>query len=110
MLSLTEKKQSLHPSLSPQSQENKMINLAVNLAEKQLMDGTAKSQVIVHFLKLGTEQSALEKERLRRENILLEAKTRSFDSTAHAEELYNNAIRAFKTYNGNGGEEDDQEL
>lgn len=110
MLSLKDKNQSSHPALSPQSQENRMINLAVNLAEKQLMDGTAKSQVIVHFLKLGTEQAALEKERLRRENVLLEAKTRSFDTMAHAEELYNNAIRAFKTYSGNGGEDNDQEL
>ena len=110
MLSLKDKTQSSHPALSPQSQENRMINLAVNLAEKQLLDGSAKSQVIVHYLKLGTEQAALEKERLRRENILLDAKTRSFDAVAHAEELYANAVKAFKSYGGSGGENDDQEL
>ena len=105
---MKDKTQSSHPALSPQSQENRMINLAVNLAEKQLIDGTAKSQVIVHFLKLGTEQAALEKERLRRENILLDAKTRTLDATAQAEELYANAVKAFKSYNGTGGENDEE--
>lgn len=86
------------PALSPEAQENKLVNLAVNLAEKQLTEGTAKSQIIIHYLKLGTEQAALEKERLRRENILLEAKTRSLDSTSQMEELCSNAIAAFKSY------------
>ena len=40
-------------ALSPDARENQLIAYATNLAEKQLMEGTASSQVIVHYLKLG---------------------------------------------------------
>ena len=83
-----------------------MINLAVNLAEQQLVDGRASSQVICHFLKLGTEKELLERERLRNENNLLEAKTKSLGSLDQIETLYENAIRAFKTYHGEEEEYD----
>lgn len=94
------------PALTPQAQENRMINLAVNLAEQQLVDGRASSQVICHFLKLGTEKELLERERLRNENNLLEAKTKSLGSLDQIETLYENAIRAFKTYHGEEEEYD----
>ena len=93
-------------ALTPQAQENRMINLAVNLAEQQLVDGRASSQVICHFLKLGTEKELLERERLRNENNLLEAKTKSLGSLDQIETLYENAIRAFKTYHGEEEEYD----
>ena len=41
------------PALSPEARENQMISYAVDLAEKQLIEGTASSQVITHYLKLG---------------------------------------------------------
>lgn len=44
----------MRPALTPEARENQMISLAVDLAEQQLRDGTASSQVITHFLKLGT--------------------------------------------------------
>ena len=94
------------PALTPQAQENRMINLAVNLAEQQLVDGRASSQVICHFLKLGTEKELLERERLRNENNLLEAKTKSLGSLDQIETLSENAIRAFKTYHGEEEEYD----
>ena len=96
----------ISPALTPQAQENRMINLAVNLAEQQLVDGRASSQVICHFLKLGTEKELLERERLRNENNLLEAKTKSLGSLDQIETLYENAIRAFKTYHGEEEEYD----
>ena len=34
------------PALTPEARENQMIALAENLAEQQLRDGTASSQVI----------------------------------------------------------------
>ena len=43
------------PAKTPKGRENQLISLAVDLAEKQLQEGTASSQVITHFLKLGTE-------------------------------------------------------
>ena len=59
----TPKKKEIRPALTPEARENQMIDLAVNLAEQQLRDGTAKSQVIVHFLKLGTQRAKLEQEK-----------------------------------------------
>lgn len=61
--------------LTPESRENQMVYLAVDLAEQQLRDGTASSQVITHFLKLGSTKEKLEKEKLEEENKLLKAKT-----------------------------------
>ncbi len=103
---MTRNTREITPALTPQAQENRMINLAVNLAEQQLVDGRASSQVICHFLKLGTEKELLERERLRNENNLLEAKTKSLGSLDQIETLYENAIRAFKTYHGEEEEYD----
>ena len=91
------------PALSPEARENQLISLATNLAEQQLMDGTASSQVITHYLKLGTAKSQLELEKLKRENELLRAKTESIESAKRVEELYSQAIDAIKLYSGNGG-------
>ena len=62
---------SRRPAMSPDARENQMINLAVDLAEKQLEEGTASSQVITHFLKLGSSKERLEREKLEEENKLL---------------------------------------
>lgn len=49
------------PALSPDQKENELISLAVDLAERQLREGTASSQVIAHYLKLGSSRERLEK-------------------------------------------------
>lgn len=79
-----------------------MISLAVDLAEKQLLEGTASSQVITHYLKLGSTKERLEKEKLERENELLRAKTEALESAKHVEELYANALDAMRSYSGHG--------
>lgn len=93
----------IRPALNPETRESQMISLAVDLAEKQLMEGTASSQVITHFLKLGSTKERLEKEKLEEENKLLKAKTESLQSAKRVEELYADAIAAMKRYSGNGG-------
>lgn len=97
------------PALTPEARENQMISLAVDLAERQLMEGTASSQVITHYLKLGTMKERLEREKLEEENKLLRAKTEAMQSAKRVEELYANAISAMRRYSGHGGEEDDEE-
>ena len=97
------------PALTPESRENQLISLAVDLAEKQLQEGTASSQVIAHFLKLGSSRANLEREKLERENELLRAKTESIESSKDMIEMYNNAIKAMQRYSGNGGSEEDDE-
>lgn len=90
------------PALTPEARENQMISLAVDLAEQQLRDGTASSQVITHFLKLGSTRAELEKEKMKRENKLLEAKAKSIESSDEMKVLYENAIKAVRNYAGYG--------
>lgn len=88
------------PAIDPEVRENQMIALAVDLAEQQLIEGTASSQVITHFLKLGTTKAELEKEKLRRENEVLSAKAKAYQSGEEMKELYENAIKAMRDYAG----------
>ena len=97
----------IRPALSPEARENQMISLAVDLAEKQLQQGTASSQVITHYLKLGSMRERLEREKLAEENKLLRAKTKSIEEAADMKDLYVNAIKAMARYSGNG--DDDEE-
>lgn len=90
------------PALSPEARENQMIALAVDLAEHQLREGTASSQVICHFLKLGTTRAELEKEKIKRENKVLEAKAKAIESAEEMKVLYDNAIKAMRNYAGYG--------
>lgn len=90
----------LRPALSPEARENQLVSLAVDLAEKQLREGTASSQVITHYLKLGTTKHKAEMEKLERENELLRAKTESLQSAKRMEEIYEDALKAMKNYSG----------
>ena len=98
--------QRMRPALTPEARENQLISLAVDLAEKQLMEGTATSQVIVHYLKLGTTKERLEKEIMEKQKELLEAKTEALQSVKRTEELYERAIAAMRLYSGNGERND----
>ena len=102
-----EKKSNMKPALTPEARENQLIYLATNLAEQQLRDGTASSQVITHYLKLGSTKERIEKEILEKQKDLLVAKTESLQSSKRIEELYANAINAMKHYSGHGGDEDE---
>ena len=97
----------MRPALTPEARDNQMIALAVDCAEEQLRNGTASSQVITYYLKLGSQKERLERERLIEENKLLRAKTEALESAKRVEELYENAINAMKRYNGHGGDTDD---
>ena len=94
------------PPISQEARENQLISLAVDLAERQLMDGSASSQVITHFLKLGTTRAELEKEKLKRENKVLEAKAKAYESSEEIKTLYENALKAMRDYSGAGDPED----
>lgn len=96
----TKESKAIRPALSLEGRQNQMISLAVDLAEQQLKDGTASSQIIVHYLKLATVEKRLELEKLEKENKLLEAKTNALESGQNIEALYKEAMTAFKTYSG----------
>lgn len=85
---------------TPEEQENRLINLAVELAEKQLRDGTASPSVIGYYLKLAGERDKLEREKLRQETMLAKAKAESIASASRTEELVQEAVDAMRRYTG----------
>lgn len=95
------------PAMSLEGRENQLISLAVDLAEQQLLDGTASAQVITHYLKLGTTRAKLEYQKLERENELLKAKTENLQSQKKYEEMFENAINAMRSYSGASEESDE---
>ena len=99
------------PGKTIQTRENQIISMSVDLAARQIKKGTVSSQVLTHFLKLGSTMAQLEKARLEKENLLLQAKTEALQSQKKVEELYANAMKAFKRYNGEEleGEEEDED-
>lgn len=88
------------PASTPEGRERQLINLAVDLAEQQLREGSASAQVISHYLKLGSTRERLEQERLQRENELLVAKVEALASAERTEELYREALNAMRSYSG----------
>jgi hypothetical protein len=94
------------PALSTEAREQQMISLAVDLAERQLREGTASSQVITHFLKLATTKAQLENEKLLEENKLLRAKTESLEKQQRSDEFYEEVLNAMRLYSGQGDPDD----
>lgn len=103
-------KRKVKPALTPEARENQMINLATDEAERRLRDGTASPQIIVHFLKLGSTKMELEREKLKAENKLLNAKTDVLESAQRIEELYKDAIGAFGIYSGKDNPQEDEDI
>lgn len=93
------------PAVTEEGRENQLVSLAIDLAEKQLEAGTASSQVITHYLKLGSTREKLEQERLHRENLLLDSKVEMMASAKRVDELYEAALNAMRSYAGRAEEE-----
>jgi hypothetical protein len=96
----------MRPALSPEVRENQLVALAVDLAEKQLVEGTASAQVITHYLKLGSTKERIEKEILVKQKDLIVAKTEALHSAQRIEELYSNALAAMQRYSGQSNSEE----
>lgn len=96
------------PGLTPEARENQLIADAYDMAEEQIRNRTASSQVLTHFLKMGTTKMELEKEKIRYEIEMTRAKTEAIQATQHTEELYKNAIKAMQRYSGQGVSEEDE--
>lgn len=95
------------PATTPQAREDQLIAAAYDLAEKQLLAGTASSQVVAQLLKSGSPRHQAEMEKLRRENELLRVKVESIQASQGSAELLETALRAFTTYAGREEETDD---
>jgi hypothetical protein len=88
------------PATTPEGRENEMVSAAIDLAEKQIRNGSASSQVITHFLKLGSTRERLEQQRLEHENELTRVKIETLESQKRVEELYKEALAAMRSYAG----------
>lgn len=98
------------PARTPEARENQLIALAYEVAEERLRNGTATSQEVVHFLRLGSMKERKELEMMDKKNELMKAKTEALQSAKRIEELYTNAISAFKSYRGIADDEYDSDL
>ena len=101
--------QPMRPALSPEAREQQMIALATDEVERRIRAGTASSQELCHYLKLGTTLSKLEKEKLETENKLLQAKIASLEAQATSANLYSDALKAFKTYHGDDPSKEEED-
>lgn len=99
----------MRPASTPEARQAQLISLAYDEAEKQLREGTASSQVISHFLKMGSTREQIELEKLKKENAVLEAKAEAYKSAENMESLYKQAINAMMSYSGQTSENDNED-
>jgi cell shape-determining protein MreC len=90
----------LPPATTPEGREQQLIELANNLVEKRLSLGTASAQETVFFLKQGSTRERAEREKLERENILLQARVKEMESRSSSAESLDAALKAFRGYAG----------
>ena len=88
------------PAETPEAREMQLVSLAHDLAEQQMIEGTASAQVITHFLKLGSSREQLEQARLVNDNALTKIKAEQLAANDQREELYSNALEAMRSYTG----------
>lgn len=92
------------PATSSDFREAELASAAYDLAEEQIRTGTASSQVITHFLKMGSTRERLEQKRIEHENELLQVKREAIASQQRIEELYIDAIQAMRSYGSSEGQ------
>lgn len=103
------KRRRMPPVKSQEARQNQMIAMAENLAYEKLMNGTASSQIIMHYLNLGTKETELSLQSLEEDIKLKKAKTEAIETSKNIEKLYAKAITAMRGYSGVPEEEQDEE-
>lgn len=97
------------PAPNPEIAEQRCIDASFSLALRQLEDGSASPSVITHFLKMGTEKTRLEREKLEKETALLKTREHAIRSAEQTEKIYADAVQAMKIYTGQMSDEDDED-
>jgi hypothetical protein len=88
--------------LSPEADENQLISLSIDAAKKMLVEGTAPTSIVLHYLKLATTRERMEREMMATQKELMEAKKQALESQAKVEQLYADAMKAMQRYSGYG--------
>lgn len=91
---------SMRPATTPEAREKQLEALAMDLAEKQLREGTASSSVVTHFLKLASTRDEIEKDLLLSKAKLTKAKADDITSSKRNEAIAEQALDAMKSYGG----------
>lgn len=97
---------------SLESREKALIALTMDAVEERIRTGKASASEYVHFLKLGTTNAELEREKLKNENLLLEEKTKNLRDSAEVIKITEEAMKLFSVYSGEAslnGEDDEYE-
>lgn len=95
-----------NPVMTHGARESELISLAMDQAEKQLREGTASSQIVTYYLKLGAERERLEVELMEKQKELMDAKIKAYKSAEDIKELYARALNAMRLYSGESDGED----
>lgn len=93
-------------ALTLRDREDELIDKATLEAERRIVSGKASDSLLIHYLKLGTTKNELEKQKLEAEVRLAESKTEAIEQSKKIEELYADAIKAMRTYTGQGYSEE----
>jgi hypothetical protein len=86
------------PATTPEGREHQLVALAFDLVEDRIRKGTATSQEVTHFLKLGSTREMLEQERIRGEVSLNQAKIENMAQANRIESLMQEAMDAMRGY------------
>lgn len=98
------------PATGRAAREEQLISMAMDRAEQKFMDGTASDSLTIHFLRLATTKAELEKKKIEKEILQLNAKTNAIESSARIEELYLGAMNAMKSYGASINRDDSEDL
>lgn len=96
-------------AMTPEEREAQLISLTMDTVEERIRTGKASSQELVHFLRAGSNKERYEKEKLALELELVKAKTENLRMQQKNDEMYAEALRAFKRYSGTDVDEDDDD-
>lgn len=92
------KKKTITPPINDEVLENKLVALAFKQAQAQMEDGTASSQIVTHFLRLGSIKAQIELEKLELENRLLEERIQAEKAGQQLNEMFGEVLAALKSY------------
>ena len=100
------RKRSRRRAMTAEERENQLISLALDRVEERMLNGTASGQEYVQFIRMASSKARAENEKLKLELDLVRAKTENLRQQQRTDEMFANAIAAFKRYSG---AEDDEE-
>lgn len=88
------------PARTQRARENQLISLAYDRVEERLTRGEASAQEYSHFLKAGSSREKLEQARIEMQSRLDQARIDSMEAMERREQMFGEAIRAMRSYQG----------